>query len=227
MQAMNVRENCCVAQEVLCSVIRAKSLIFCFLLPALLTACISVAVYAGPLEDAQAAYARKDYARAIEIWAPLAEDGDAAAQVNLGSMYAMGQGVTQNLEVAYRLFESSANQGNSSAQLALADCYANGRGVARNFEAAKKWFERSANQGNPTAQYSLGSLMLSMKPPVRDPVLAYKWLEIAATNRSSPAYIQRFASSIREKLVTEMDPAQLAEAKEMVVKWKRVNPTSE
>lgn len=42
---------------------------------------------AGPLEDAQAAYERKDYATALRVWRPLAEQGDAQAQYNLGQMY--------------------------------------------------------------------------------------------------------------------------------------------
>jgi hypothetical protein len=66
-----------------------------------------------------------------------------------------------------------------------------------------------------------------MKPPVRDPILAYKWLELAATNPSSPDYLQRFASSIRDKLVIEMDSAQLIEAKSMVAKWKLGHPAPE
>lgn len=37
-----------------------------------------------------------DFATALKEWTPLAEQGDAAAQFNLGLMYATGQGVPQD-----------------------------------------------------------------------------------------------------------------------------------
>ena len=45
------------------------------------------AVVAGPLEDANGALKRKDYANAVRLYRPLADKGDPSAQVNLGSMY--------------------------------------------------------------------------------------------------------------------------------------------
>ena len=47
---------------------------------------------AGPLEDANAAYNRGDYATALRLLRPLADQGDASAQYNLGVMYDNGQG---------------------------------------------------------------------------------------------------------------------------------------
>jgi len=42
------------------------------------------------------AFYRGDYATALKEWQPLAEQGDADAQFNLGSLYANGQGVPQD-----------------------------------------------------------------------------------------------------------------------------------
>ena len=39
------------------------------------------------------AYNKKDYATALRVWTPLAEQGNARAQFNLGVMYHNGQGV--------------------------------------------------------------------------------------------------------------------------------------
>jgi hypothetical protein len=50
---------------------------------------------AGPLDDAQAAHGRKDYATALRLWRPLADQGNAEAQYAIGFMYAGGQGVRQ------------------------------------------------------------------------------------------------------------------------------------
>jgi TPR repeat protein len=50
---------------------------------------------AGPVEDALEAYHRGDYATAIQLLRPPADQGDAIAQTNLGVMYNKGQGVPQ------------------------------------------------------------------------------------------------------------------------------------
>ncbi len=42
------------------------------------------------------AYQNGDYATALKEWTPLAEQGDADAQYNLGVMYALGHGVPDN-----------------------------------------------------------------------------------------------------------------------------------
>ena len=48
---------------------------------------------AEPFEDAQAAHSRRDYATALRLWRPLADQGNAEAQYALGFMYDGGQGV--------------------------------------------------------------------------------------------------------------------------------------
>jgi hypothetical protein len=48
------------------------------------------AVVAGPLEDAEAAYDRGDYATALPLFRSLADQSNATAQAILGRMYAHG-----------------------------------------------------------------------------------------------------------------------------------------
>jgi len=50
------------------------------------------------------AYDRGDFATALREWKPLAEQGDANAQVGLGVMYQEGQGVPQNYETAVKWY---------------------------------------------------------------------------------------------------------------------------
>jgi hypothetical protein len=45
---------------------------------------LAVPANAGPYEDGGVAYDRGDYATALKYWRPLAEQGDAAAQADLG-----------------------------------------------------------------------------------------------------------------------------------------------
>jgi len=63
---------------------------------------------AGPLEDAHAAYQRDDYATAMSLWRPLADQGDTSAQRNLGLMYFRGQGVPQDYAQAFAWWHLAA-----------------------------------------------------------------------------------------------------------------------
>jgi TPR repeat protein len=92
-------------------------------------------VVAGPLEDGAAAV-RGDYAAALQLWRPLANQGNAAAQYNLGLMYADGHGVAQDDAAAMSWFRKTADQGYADAQYNLGLMYADGQGVAQDDAAA-------------------------------------------------------------------------------------------
>ena len=53
-------------------------------------------------EDGAAAYMRGDYGTALKKLKPLAEQGDADAQLWMGVMYKDGQGVSQDFEEALK-----------------------------------------------------------------------------------------------------------------------------
>ena len=55
----------------------------------------SAPVGADQFEDGLAAHERGDYATTLRLLKPLAEQGNASAQVILGLMYAHGRGVPQ------------------------------------------------------------------------------------------------------------------------------------
>jgi TPR repeat protein len=63
----------------------------------LLMLSLAAPVAAGPLEDADAAMRRHDYKTALRLIRPLAEQGDANAQYNLGVFYDNGLGVPQTV----------------------------------------------------------------------------------------------------------------------------------
>ena len=54
----------------------------------IITLGIAQGANAGPFEDGEAAWSRGDYATALSMWRPLAAQGNAMAQNNLGVMYA-------------------------------------------------------------------------------------------------------------------------------------------
>ena len=72
---------------------------------------------------------RGDYATALQVLRPLAKQGDAPAQYNLGTMYRNGQGVPQDYTKAANWYRKAAEQGLSTAQKTLAVLYHNGQGV--------------------------------------------------------------------------------------------------
>ena len=103
--------------------------------------------YAGPFEDAKAAYSRKDYATALSLLRPLATQGNAEAQVGLGFMYNNGQGVVQDHKEAVKWYRLAAAQGDAKAQYYLGHMYKNGQGVVQNYVRAHMWYNLSASIG--------------------------------------------------------------------------------
>ncbi len=71
------------------------------------------------LADALKAIQQRDFATAVRELSPLAKSGDPEAQYQLGTLYANGDGVTQNYDAAKGLFSAAAAQGNGRARQAL------------------------------------------------------------------------------------------------------------
>ena len=94
-----------------------------FLFPLTFLFLFSGSVYGDDFQDAEDAYNRKDYKTAYKLLLPLAEQGDAAAQYNLGLMYYTGQGVPQDYKEAVKWYRLSAEQGDATAQYNLGVMY--------------------------------------------------------------------------------------------------------
>ena len=109
---------------------------------------LAAPVAAGPLEDGAAAYERGDYTHARQLWRPLADQGDATAQYNLGVEYANGQGVPQDYAEAVKWYRLAADQGDGYAQVNLGVLYAQGLGVPQDYVLAYKWFDLGATAGS-------------------------------------------------------------------------------
>jgi TPR repeat protein len=105
-------------------------------------------VAAGPLEDADAAVKKRDYATAVRIIRPLAEQGDARAQYTLGVFYDNGLGVPQDRVTSYMWFDLSAAQGKDGAA-AFRDLIARRMTPAQIAEAQKLVRERKSATRSP------------------------------------------------------------------------------
>ena len=88
---------------------------------------------------------RRDFATALREWEPLAEQGDATPQFQLGWMYEEGHGVTQDYKTAIKWYKLSAEQGYAYSQTALGHMYENGHGVLQDYARAYMWFNIAAS----------------------------------------------------------------------------------
>ena len=92
---------------------------------------------------------------ALRLLRPLAEQGNASAQYNLGLLYANGLGVAQDHIEAAKWFLKAAEQGNTDAQNNLGAIYGEGQGVPRDMVRAYTWFSLAATAGNQSAAKNL------------------------------------------------------------------------
>jgi TPR repeat protein len=112
-------------------------------------AAITLLVSAGNFAEAAtfrqgvSAFNRQQYLLASQIFFPLAEHGDPAAQSYLGFMFETGRGVPQNYTEAAMWYRRAAEQGDSLAQYSLGLLYDKGQGVPRDIVEANKWLNLS------------------------------------------------------------------------------------
>ena len=102
---------------------------------------------AGPLEDGDAAFRKRDYATALQLLRPLAEQGFAKAQYDLGAMYSSGLGVARDYAEAVKWYRLAAAVGFAKPQYGLGTMYARGEGVPQDYAEALTWYRLAAGQG--------------------------------------------------------------------------------
>ena len=185
----------------------------------LLLICLTLAMPASA--DFQAgldAYRRGDYPVALREWRPIAEQGNANAQYNIGLMHHKGQGVTQDPAEAIAWYQRAAEQGIAKAQNNLGLMYFERQGVARNYFHAHKWFHLAAVQGQADAQRNLGLMYfegLGVRPDYHQ---AYKWFYLSAASGDERG--KRELNS----LARIMPPVGIAFAERLVREWRRSHP---
>ena len=131
-----------------------------------------------------------DYQTAIKLWKPLAEQGSASAQFNLGLMYSKGYGVKQDYTEAAKWNRKAAEQGDADAQFRLGVMYTLGKGVKKDRSEAEKWYRKAAEQGSATAQHAMGlfySGTFSVDVIKEDLSKAKEWFRKACDNGSQHA----------------------------------------
>jgi hypothetical protein len=93
------------------------------------------------------AYDRANYATALKIWLPLAEQGDPEAQTYVGDFYEKGLGRSPDYAVAANWYQRAAEQGYATAQISLGQLYERGLGVPKDMVTALDLYRRASGLG--------------------------------------------------------------------------------
>lgn len=119
-----------------------------------------------------------------------AEAGDAIAQFDLGLMYVLRNGVSEDNGKAnewmrkaatqFELFQKLAAQGDARAQLGLGWMYALGEGVPVDAAKAFEWVQKAAVQGDVPAQVFLSKLYADGTGVPKNPPKALEWMKKVA-----------------------------------------------
>ena len=167
------------------------------------------AALAQDFQKGFAAYNAGDYATALKEWRPLAEQGDAAAQGNIGFMYENGKGVLQDYAEAVKWYRLAAEQGHANSQKSVGFMYTKGKGVLQDYAEAMKWYRLAAKQGDADAQNNIGVRYENGEGVLQDNVRAHMWYNIAAANGAEKA------GEWREKRAGLMTSADISKAQSM------------
>ncbi|MFT7685461.1 MAG: TPR repeat protein [Candidatus Azotimanducaceae bacterium] len=108
----------------------------------------------------------------------LAEQGDAAAQSNLGMMYRTGKGTAQDFKLAVKWSRLSADQGYADAQWSLGNMYEEGQGLLQDYKMAHMWYNIAAANGDEDSAENRSRITKEMSPEALNQAqdMARKWV---------------------------------------------------
>lgn len=130
--------------------IKASKLAACALLPLALI-CTAALAAEPTFEDGRRAYDFGEYSAAKNIWAALAQAGDAKSAASLAYLLREGKGVARDVNAAAHWYYQAALHGDATAQSALCAMHLAGEGVRRDFQKALFWCELSIQGGETSA----------------------------------------------------------------------------
>jgi cell division septation protein DedD len=129
------------------------------------------------------AWQHADYAKAVAIWRPLAEAGDADAAFNLGQAYRLGRGVPLNLGTAQTWLQRAAEKDHLDAQTTLGLLlFGNG-----NQAEGARWLKQAAEKSDARAMLIFGTALFNGDGVTQDQVLGYAYVSRAAAQGLEPA----------------------------------------
>ena len=164
-----------------------KSMGFILVLLMLFISSMGTAFAAGNYNTGAFYFANGDYNTALQIWAPLAQEGNPAAQYSIGLLYDQGKGVKKDPQTALKYFQAAIKQNLPAAQYYLGVKYYAGLGVKKSPSKALDLVTRAAEQDHLQAQFQLAYFYdRGIGTPV-NLKKATQWYTRAAENGFGPA----------------------------------------
>jgi TPR repeat protein len=102
--------------------------------------------------------------RSVNFFRMAADKEHAAAQFELGQMYAQGLGVAQQFEEAAYWYLLAAKQGHSQAQFHLGFLHSHGQGVDQDYAKAYQWYCISERCGYALASKNVAFIGKKLSP---------------------------------------------------------------
>ncbi|MET0091609.1 MAG: hypothetical protein ABW068_16605, partial [Candidatus Thiodiazotropha sp.] len=100
------------------------------------------------------AFDRADYRTALNVWLPMAQQGDPEAQNYVGEIYEKGLGIQPDYQTAAAWYQKAADQGNSRARINLGFLYEKGLGVNKDLAEALNWYRKASGLEQDNLQFS-------------------------------------------------------------------------
>ncbi|KAH7036185.1 hypothetical protein BKA57DRAFT_475765 [Linnemannia elongata] len=113
--------------------------------------------------------------------------GVTQAQVALGDLYRLGQGVNQSYQVAMDWYMKASEQGDPVGQRRVGALHDQGLGVRQDSKTALTWFLKAAEQDDAPSQRNIGVLYHSGRGVPKDYSQAMEWYSKAAEQGDAAA----------------------------------------
>jgi TPR repeat protein len=154
----------------------------------------------------------RDTVSRIDELQSAAEQGSAEDQYNLGIRYE--NALPKDHREAVRWYRMAAIQRHAGAFYRLCVLSDIGRGMPQDYQEALRWCRLAADQGHGPAMFLIATYHEKARGVPKDVVQAYQWYNLAAANG------QEAGAKWRDRLATNMTPAQIEQAQFLARNWK-------
>lgn len=154
----------------------------------------------------------RDTVTRIDELRPVAEQGTAEEQYNLGVQYE--NALPRDHREAVRWYRMAAMQRHAGAFYRLCALSDMGRGIPQDYQEALRWCRLAADHRHGAAMFLIATYYEKARGVPKDVVQAYQWYNLAASNGHEAG------AKWRDRLARDMTPTQIAQAQFLARNWK-------
>ncbi len=154
----------------------------------------------------------RDLVTKIDEFQPVAEQGSAQDQYNLGLQYE--RALPRDHREAVRWYRMAAMQRHTGAFYKLCVLSDKGLGVPQDYQEAFRWCRLAGAHGHGAAMFLIASHYEKARGVPKDVIQAYQWYNLAAANGYEEGM------KWRDRLARDMTPTQVAQAQFLSRNWK-------